>query len=81
MGIRGTFPLDVEGHRATLKVNDGEVEIEDSIPSSISPIEISQKVFIKLLAGFEDEEILSLPVELARLFPPAKPMFYSFDAF
>ncbi|MBC7328939.1 GNAT family N-acetyltransferase [bacterium] len=80
-GIKGIFPLDVEGHRATLKVNDGEVAIEDSLPSSISPIEISQKVFIKLLAGFEDEEILSLPAELTRLFPPTKPMFYSFDAF
>jgi hypothetical protein len=55
--------------------------VEDSLPSSISPIEISQKVFIKLLAGFEDEGILSLPTELTRLFPPAKPMFYSFDAF
>lgn len=80
-GIKGIFPLDVEGHKATLKVEDGEVRVDASLPSSLPPIELSQKLFINLLAGFEDEEMLSLPTALTRLFPPAKPMFYSFDAF
>ncbi|MGB9876847.1 MAG: GNAT family N-acetyltransferase [bacterium] len=80
-GIKGVFPLDVEGHKATLRVDDGEVSIEDSLPPSLPPIQISQKLFLNLLAGFEDEEALSLPLELTRLFPPAKPVFYSFDTF
>jgi len=80
-GIKGVFPLDIEGHRATLKVNEGEVTVEDSLSSSSSPIELSQKLFVNLLAGFEDEEALSLPLDLSRLFPPAKPIFYSFDTF
>lgn len=80
-GIKGVFPLDIEGHQATLEVNNGDVIVEDTVSPSLSPIKISQKLFINLLAGYEDEDALSLPRDFTRLFPPAKPMFYSFDAF
>lgn len=80
-GFKGIFPLDIEGHQATLEVDDGKILIKDFLSPSVPPLNISQKLFINLLAGFEDEEALSLPRYFTLLFPPAKPMFYSFDAF
>ncbi|MBC7327936.1 GNAT family N-acetyltransferase [bacterium] len=80
-GLKGVLPLDIEGHTATLKLDNGRVSVEDSLPASPPPIHLSQKLFVNLLAGFEDEEAKTLPVELRKLFPPAKPIFYSFDTF
>ncbi len=80
-GVKGVFPLDIEGHQITLCVNDGEIIVKDSLLSSIPPLKISQKMFVNLLAGFEDEEAVSLPPPFTSLFPPVKPAFYSFDAF